>query len=418
MMRLRSVLILIGVALTAGYLVSTSRLAAQVAPKRVILFIGDGVGTSYWTAAVFAADDLAVRQFSVMGLLDTRSSDSRITDSAASATAFAAGVKTYNGAIGVDPDSNTVTTVLEVAQQRGMATGLVATSSITHATPAAFAAHVPDRDMEYAIAQQIVEHEVDVILGGGRRFFDGSTRPDSIDLLSKIRERHTYVETADEFRSLDTDRVRRLVGLFAREHLPSAPRREPSLPEMTATAIAVLDQAPSGFFLMVEGSQPDWRGHDNAVLEAVTAEVLDFDRAIAVGLEYQDRNPETLIVVVADHETGGLAIQLAGVDHLLRGAAARMDTTRNRLVEAGPALNSADLALLDSTQVFMARLSSRLRREARIRTGSSQLVARYTTGEHTASMTPLFAAGPDAERFGGIKDNTQIGQLLLETMRR
>jgi alkaline phosphatase len=418
MMRLPSVLILICVAPAAGYLPSTPRLEAQVAAKRVILFIGDGMGTSYWTAAAFAADDLAVKQFSVVGLVDTRSSSSRITDSAAAATAYAAGVKTYNGAIGVDPDSNTVTTVLEIAQQRGMATGLVATSSITHATPAAFAAHVPDRDMEYAIAQQIAEHEVDVILGGGRRYFDGSTRPDSVDLLSRLQEQHTYAETAQEFRSLDTGGVQRLIGFFAREHLPSAPRRAPSLPEMATTAIEILSKAPNGFFLMVEGSQPDWRGHDNAVLEAVTAEVLDFDRAIAVGLEYQSRNPETLIVVVGDHETGGLAVQLAGVADLLRGAAAHMDTTRSQLIEAGPVLNLADLALLDSTRVFMARLSSRLRREARSQISSSTLVARYTTDEHTASMLPLFASGPGAERFGGIKENSQIGQLLLETVRR
>jgi alkaline phosphatase len=395
-----------------------SRLEAQVAATRVILFIGDGVGTSYWAAAAFAADDLAVRQFTTMGLVDTRSSNSRITDSAAAATAYAAGVKTYNGAIGVDPDSNTVTTVLEVAQQRGMATGLVATSSITHATPAAFAAHVPDRDMEYAIAQQIAEHEVDVILGGGRKYFDGSARPDSVDLLSRMQEQHTYVETVQEFQSLNTSCVQRLVGLFAREHLPSAQRRAPSLPEMTAMAIEVLDKGPNGFFLMVEGSQPDWRGHDNAALESVTAEMLDFDRAIAVGLEYQYRNPETLIVVVADHETGGLAVQLAEVDDLLRGAAARMDTTRNRLIEAAPVLNLADLALLDSTRVFMARLSSRLRREARYQHSSRKLVARYTTDAHTASMIPLFASGPGAERFGGMKENSRIGQLILETVRR
>jgi alkaline phosphatase len=122
--------------------------SAQDAPTRVILLIADGAGTSYWTAAAFAADDLAVKQFPVMGLVETRSSDSKVTDSAAAATAYAAGVSTYNGAIAVDPDTNSVTTVLEVAQSRGMATGLVATSSITHATPAAFAAHVADRDEE------------------------------------------------------------------------------------------------------------------------------------------------------------------------------------------------------------------------------------------------------------------------------
>ena len=169
---------------------------AQEPPNRVILIIADGAGASYWTAAAYAADNLAVKRFPVMGLIDTRASDNKITDSAAAATAFSAGVRTYNGGIGVDPDSNSVTTVLEVAQSRGMATGLVATSSVTHATPAAFASHVPDRNMEWEIARQLAGADVDVILGGGRRFFDPNSRPDSLDLLSHIAARYSYVETA------------------------------------------------------------------------------------------------------------------------------------------------------------------------------------------------------------------------------
>jgi alkaline phosphatase len=352
------------------------------APVRIILFIGDGVGTAYWTAALFAADKLAVREFPVVGLVDTRASNSKVTDSAASATAYAAGVRTFNGAIGVAPDSSPVKTVLELAAERGMATGLIATSRITHATPAAFAAHVPNRGLEVEIARQMAEQNITVMLGGGRAYFDGRRRPDGLDLLEQIRQRSAYVETPEELRSLATDTVRALFGLFTPSHMPSAvvpevrvdhsdpsakpdslwvPLRTPTLPEMTRAALEVLNHDGDGFFLMVEGSQPDWRGHENKPLPEVVAETLDFDGAIGVALEYRERHPETLIVVTADHETGGLSLQTDG---------------------------------------------------------AGKLVAGYATVAHTATMVPLFAVGPGAEEFGGIIDNWRVGQLLLERVRR
>lgn len=333
---------------------------AAVAPTRVILFIGDGVGTAYWSAARFATDDLAIEQFPVLGLVDTRSSSHKVTDSAAGATVYATGVRTYNGAIGVGPDSTALETVLEVAEANGMATGLVATSTITHATPASFAAHVVHRSMEGEIARHMARKEIDVLLGGGRKYFDGTGR-DADDLLPALKERYTYVETADQLQSLALDTVSTLLGLFSDDGMPTALEgRTPTLPEMTRAALEIVARNPNGFFLMVEASQPDWRGHANRPLEEVTAEMLDYDQAIRVALEYQARHPETLIVITADHETGGLAL------------------------EQGP----------DDT-----------------------LVADYTTTSHTGSMIPLFAKGPGAERFGGVQDNARIGQLLMEIVR-
>jgi len=336
------------------------RTLGPAAPVRVILFIGDGVGAAYWTAARFAAERLAVESFPVVGLVDTRSASHKVTDSAAGATVYATGVRTYNGAIGVGPDSLPLETVLERAESKGMATGLVATSTITHATPASFAAHVRTRQDEPEIARQLAGKEIEVLLGGGRAYFDGSARPDSQNLLTALRRRYVYVEDAAALAALDPDTVRALLGLFAPQHMPPAPERAPRLAEMTAAALAVLDRDPEGFFLMVEGSQPDWRGHDNAPLAAVTAEMLDFDAAIRVALDYRARRPETLIVVTADHETGGLALQ-------------------------------------DS---------------------AGALVARYTTRAHTAALVPLFAIGPGAERFGGLIPNTRVGQLLMEFVSR
>jgi alkaline phosphatase len=328
-------------------------------PTRVILFIGDGVGTAYWSAARFAADSLAIEEFPVVGLVDTRSSSHKVTDSAAGATVYALGLRTFNYAIGVGPDSLPQQTVLQRAAEKGMATGLVATSTITHATPGSFAAHVTHRRMEAEIARQMAGQSINVVLGGGRKFFDGSA-PESDDLLPDIRARYTYVESGDELRSLQLDTVGTLFGLFAAEGMPAAhEERTPTLPEMSRAALAILDRDPNGFFVMIEASQPDWRGHDNRPLDEVTAEMLDFDQAIRVALEYQERNPETLIVITADHETGGLSL---------------------------------------------------------VQDRSGELEARYTTTGHTGSMIPLFARGPGAERFAGVKDNYRIGQLLREVV--
>jgi alkaline phosphatase len=331
--------------------------AGQQPPPRVILFIGDGAGVGAWTAARVSADALAVDVLPVGGLVDTREGSGRITDSAASATALAAGVHTFNGAIGVGPDSQPVHTVVELAEARGMATGLVATSSVTHATPAAFAAHVVSRNQQFEIARQMAGQGIDVVLGGGRRYFDPAVRPDSVDLLGALRQRSTVVESAEALRALALDTVATLVGVFAEDGMPAAADRAPTLVEMTAAALATLDRDPDGFFLMVEGSQPDWREHDNAPLGAVAAEVLDMDRAVAVALEYCARRPETLVVVTADHETGGLAV------------------------------------VADSSGAFAAA---------------------YVSGDHTADLVPLFARGPGAERFGGMHSVDAIGRYLQE----
>ena len=387
-------------------------------PGKVILFIGDGVGASYWTLARLASEDLAVNQFRIMGLVDTRSSNSKITDSAAGATAYASGIRTYNGALGVDPDTIRVPTVLEQARDRGWATGLVSTSSVTHATPAAFAAHVPRRAMQFEIARQLAESGVDVMLGGGRRWFSAAVRPDSVDIFGPLSQTHTTVTDADQLQSVDLDRTLRLVGLFAEDGMPAAPLRTPSLPDMTRAAIEVLDHDEDGFFLMVEGSQPDWRGHDNGPVQAIAAEMLDFDAAIGVGLEYQRRHPETLIVVVADHETGGLAVQLANDSMNMIETAAELDEARARLAGVAGLLPEPKRTELRAMVDSLASSAVQIRLAARTTAGTVSLHAGYASSGHTGQMTPLFASGPGGERFSGIIDNWRVGALLLELTRR
>lgn len=341
--------------------------------RRVIFLIGDGTGTAYWSAAKFSADRLAVQDMPVVGLVDTRSSNARVTDSAAGATVYATGERTYNGAIGVGPackelfarDSAAVMrnpascapleTVLQRVERRGWATGLVATSSVTHATPASFAAHVPYRRMEPQIAEQLAASGVDVLLGGGLGFFAGSARPDGRNLLDAACADAVCIRTAEELAAYRAD-DRRLIGLFAEKGMPAAGERTPSLPAMTAAALGRLARDPDGFLLVVEGSQPDWRGHDNAPIRELVAEVVDFDRAIGVALEFARATPGTLVVVTADHETGGLAL------------GEKADT----------------------------------------------LTAMYSSTAHTAEMVPLFAYGPGAERFAGIRENYEVGRILME----
>ncbi len=343
--------------------------SASERPARVVLLIGDGVGAAYWTAARFAAQPLQVERFTTMGLVDTRSTSSWITDSAAGGTAYSTGVRTYNGAIGVGPDSVPVPNVLEAARARGWATGIVSTSSVTHATPASFVAHVPSRSQEFDIAKDIAASGVDVFLGGGVRWFDRAVRPDSTDLLAPVRSTHTLVTSAAELAAVDLPSTTRLAGLFAENGMPAAAERTPTLPEMTRAALEVLAKDRDGFFLMVEGSQPDWLGHDNAPIEDVAREVLDFDAAVGAALDFADANPGTLVVVVADHETGGLAIEL---------------TPDSVHVEGTPRVPFAD----------------------------------YATTGHTGQMVPLFAAGPGAHLFGGVKDNFRVGQILMSLVTR
>jgi len=387
------------------------------AQRRVILFIGDGVGASYWTAARLASDNLSVSQFKVMGLIDTRSANSPITESAAGATAYSTGLRTLNGAIGVGPDSQPRETVLEAAKKQGWATGVVVTSSVTDATPAAFVAHVPSRLQEFEIARQMSVLAPDVIMGGGTRWFAPTTRPDREDLLARLAATHTVVTDAAAFDALRDTTMTKLVGLFGVHELPAAAARSPSLPAMTRKAIDILARDPDGFFLMVEGSQPDWRGHNNQPIGSVIMEMLDFDAAIGVALAYQRRVPDVLILVVADHETGGLAIETATDSVVLTNAANGLTEAVKRMARAMGLLSKQSADSVDATANEMLIMSARMQNTAK-NARRERIVAEWTTSGHTGQMVPLFASGPGAEAFAGMIDNYRVGQMLLEIVRR
>ena len=337
---------------------------AETSPKNIILFIGDGMGVAQVTAGKTAKGTLNLEQFPVGGLMTTHSSDSYVTDSAAGATALATGVKTYNGAIGVDPNKKPLKTVLEYAEDAGKSTGLVATCTITHATPASFAAHVEGRSLEPLIAEDLAKSNVDVMFGGGWSFFVPNSQPeskrtDNKDLLAQLSRRMKVIRTPQEFAALSGNDVTSVAGLFAAGHLSKAKAREVSLLDMTRKAIQILSKNSTGFFLMVEGSQIDWAGHDNDS-DGIINEMVDLDEAVGAGLSYAKENGQTLVVVTADHETGGYA------------------------------LNGGSLAEYKIT------------------------MPAFTTKNHTGVMVPVFAYGPGSVAFGGIHDNTLIGSKLIE----
>ncbi len=337
-----------------------------VLPRNIILMIGDGMGVSQVTAAKIELGTLGMERLPVGGFVTTFSSNRLVTDSAASGTALATGHKSYNGAISVSPDRKPLKTVLEYAEDRGMATGLVVTCSVTHATPAVFAAHVDDRQKDEEIALQMSASGVDVLFGGGRSFFLPSTEPggvrkDGRNLLDELRRLMPVALTVEEFRDLPETNA--ATALFYSGHPPTVASREPSLAEMTERAIGVLSRDKDGFFVMIEGSQIDWAGHENEH-EWLMGEMADFDAAVGVAMDFAARDGHTLVIVTADHETGAYAV--------LDGSLERREVTRPH----------------------------------------------FGSGDHSASMVPVLAYGPGSTALGGILDNTDIGNLMIDYVRK
>lgn len=341
-------------------------LATQT-PKNIILFIGDGMGVAQVTAAKVVNGKLGLERFPIAGLLSTYSANRLVTESAAGATALATGSKTNNYVLGLDPQGKRLESVLDLAQQRGMATGVISTARITHATPAAFFGHVPHRDQEGKIAEQLAASHIDVFIGGGLGYFlpksqAGSLRKDNKRLLHHLRTQNYKVITSveDLRRQTKTPGKYRLAALLAKDHMPRVEQRKITLSEMTQIALHWLNREPrQGFFLMVEGAQIDWGGHDNDS-KRIIHETIDFDRATATGLDYAQRSGDTLVLVTADHESGGYT--------LLDGSVKDKKISRSDFV----------------------------------------------TKHHTAEMVPLFAYGPGSHVFGGIHDNTFLGQTLKQ----
>jgi alkaline phosphatase len=271
---------------------------------RTILLVADGAGVAHWTATLVGGDSLPVADFPAVALVVPGNVTGQRVESASTATAYAIGEPTIYGAIGVDADLEPLPTVLEVAETHGRATGLVTTTYLLDATPAAFAAHVPNRSDWAEIARQMLDQEIEVLMGDGLEWFDSLPG----------RERYRVVTDAAGLAAVPTNVVPRLLGLFDIDQVVDPTRHEPSLAEMTRVALEILDRDAEGFFLLVENEHTDHRAHDNTPLAMIQAEMRAFYEAVWVVLNYRSRRPDTLVVVTGDHETGGLAVVADSAD--------------------------------------------------------------------------------------------------------
>lgn len=334
--------------------------------RNIIFMIGDGTGLVQITSGQLniAGRDgrLYMQTMPVIGLSKTYSADNLITDSAAGGTAFSCGEKTNNGMLGQLPDGTKCKTILEMAEEKGLSTALVVTSGITHATPAAFASHVVSRNMQDVIAEQYLDSGVDVFLGGGYEYFIPNTeadskRKDERNLLSEFESKgYEILKTKEDLSTAESDK---LLGVFAKEGLERT-EKEPALAAMTAKALDVVSQNEKGFFMMVEGSQIDWGGHANDA-QYVLREVKDFDEAVKVALDFAVKDGETLVVLTADHETGGMTLQ----------------EQEN---------NGKEM------QIF------------------------WTSTHHTGVPVAVLAYGPEAIQFTGWQNNIEIGQKMAKLL--
>lgn len=396
-------------------------------PRRIILMIGDGMGVPAVSAAAYAKGaPLEMLEMPHVSLMRTHEFEYMTTDSAASATALSTGHKTHFEGVSVKPGTTTeqeeqdafkLETMAEAAERAGWRTGLIATSRIVHATPAAFASHRKNRRSYEAIARDMVASNVDVMLGAGWKFFN--EREDGEDLLAKMRGQGYTVATSAEDVRAAAKQADRLVGLMHEKDMPSVLEGGRAMPlsEMTQVALDVLDRDnPEGFFLMVEGSQIDWEEHDMNAPGAV-AEALDFDEAVGVARRYAEGRDDTLVIVTADHETGGLALldspaaapYLEAVGGLEAARAAAGGDDYPAPVQYYP-LGSQDGSfgpseLADPRLVTsFGYLSVASRASWR---GDGAFFA-----AHTAAMVPLFAQGVGAEFVSQIQDNADLGRFI------
>ena len=428
-------------------------------PTNVIYFITDGFGPASVTfAREYVHETTGRRSLAfdpyLTGALQTWATDSRVTDSAAGGTALATGHKSYNGAIAVDTTGHVLATLLEGAKAQGMATGVVVTSRITHATPACFTAHVGSRAEEDEIARQQMRLAPDVMMGGGRRHFlptgvDVGRRRDGLNLLDSLRAKGFTVAT--DRAGFDRATARPFAALFSSDHMAyeidRVPAQEPSLAEMTTKALAMLTApartgrssgAGRGFFLMVEASRIDHAAHGNDAA-AHLHDILAYEEAFRAALDFQRRNPGTLIVATSDHETGGLTLgrNINGVGRyfwhpeVLRSERASYDVLLPALRTAYAADTTAAGAfqlladrfgLADLTAAERGALKNAMRSApARLNGLLSEAVGQratiaWTTGGHTAVDVNVYATGPGADQFRGNRPNDAMGATVARLL--
>jgi alkaline phosphatase len=337
--------------------------------KNVIFLIGDGMGLAQVSKAMQTRDEpLNLEKANYIGLMKTSSSKQVITDSAAGATAFSIGVKTFNGAVGLDGNGRSKKSLLEMLAADGYSTGLIATSGITHATPASFYAHVESREDYYSIAEALVSAPVNLFIGGGEDHFDKRSNekrgePDDRNLVKEMEAKGvTFINNLAALEKA----TGRVAYFTAGEHPDSVIKgRGDYLPRSIKPSIDFLQKESTvGFFMVVEGSQIDWGGHANDIDYAIS-ELYDFDKAVGAAIKFAEKDGNTLVLITADHETGGLTLPTSDIE------------SDEPYSEAGHAFSSIG---------------------------------------HTSTMVPVYAYGKGAEKFAGVYENTAIYHKLLSVL--
>lgn len=419
--------------------------------KNVILMIPDGMSTDGVTLSRWMRGGEALAMDALAsGLVRTYSADAAIADSAPAGTAMATGFKSHTGFVGVLAEENTmpglaplapedkmkpIASILEAAKLSGRATGLIATSEIMHATPAGFSAHDPSRKNYDALSEQQIHQGIDVVLGAGSSFFDAANRKDGDDMLSVIRANYQYVTTPAEMNAIASGKV---WGMFSETSLAydmdRNPDAEPSLAEMTKKAIEILSQDEDGFFLMVEGSKVDWAAHANDPV-GIVSDVLAFDDAVSVALDFAKRAGSTLIVSATDHGNSGITIGSAATtgdydkrplsdfaDPLKKakltgeGIEKLLNEDRSNAVEVmAEQFGVDDLTDEEIETIKTAEAGS-------MNYAVGPMIARranigFTTGGHTGGDVTLYVYAPEGvTQLTGTVENTDIARYMEKAM--
>lgn len=396
--------------------------------KNVIYMIPDGYNADYATNYRWFKGENSSFDPYVKGLIQTHSANSEVTDSAAAGTAMATGVKTNNGMVSVSPDKEEVESILDSAEDAKKSTGLVATSTITHATPATFGASVVDRGDQAKIAPQYFKNDVDVILGGGRDYFlptsEGGKQTEDNLIKEAQKDGYEYVTNTDELSNVSGNKV---LGLFSDGAMASELERpetdQPSLADMTDAAINALDQDKDGFFLMVEGSQIDWAGHANDAAWAMH-DTKAFDEAVAEAIEFAKKDGKTLVVVAGDHETGGMSVGANGEydvktevlrDVTASGAymAKQLNDTRSNVEDVVKEYTGLELTDKEVNRIKDASAAD----SAINKVISDRALVGWTSDGHTGTDLPIYAYGPQSDKFVGLHDNVDIPMIMAEAMK-
>ena len=437
--------------------------------KYVFYFIGDGMGINQvnLTEAYLSAmkggrgsASLLMTSFPVASMASTFSADNEVTDSAAAGTALAAGKKTNNGRIGTDPDDNSLESIAEKAKKAGKKVGIASTVPINHATPAAFYGHQKDRNMYYEISQDLIKSEFDFFAGAGLynrdKFHNNTDAPDIYPLIEQAG--YTISKGYDDFKA-NAGKSKKVVLLHKKwdvvDGIPYAIDRTPedlSLKQITEAAIDVLMRDnKKGFFLMLEGGRIDWAGHANDAAANIK-EVIDMDEAIMVAYEFYKKHPkETLIIITADHETGGVTV---GKGSLRINAIQHQKCSQDKLTEKIHELYKAKggkvswedaKSLLTETMGFWKDVTISWEHEKILRDAYEETLAKrrdvkdrnlysensllaakakqvmseiarigWATGSHSADFVPVFAIGAGQNLFNGKMDNIDIPNKIVK----